>query len=65
MEDNRRSFCLRPPSLERFCFPSDPTWATSVRFSVLSQQRQGLKMLAGGELHSLAVLLVKASSNVN
>lgn len=50
MEDNGRSFSLRSPFLEWFCFPSDPAWATSVRLSVLSRQRQGWKMLTGGEL---------------
>lgn len=64
MEDNRRSFSLRSPFLERFSFPSDPAWATSVRLSVLSQQRQGVKILTGGELHSLVVMLIGASSNI-
>lgn len=64
VEDNRRSFSLGSPFLEQFCFPSDSAWATSVRFSVFSQQRQGLKMLAGGELHFLVVMLIEASSNI-
>lgn len=64
MEDNRRGFSLRSPFLEWFCIPSDPAWATSVRFSVLSQQRQCLKMLTGEEPHSLVVRLIKASSNI-
>lgn len=59
MEYNRRSFSLRSPFLEWSCFLSDPAWATSVRFSVLLQQRQGLKMLTGGELPSLVVMLIK------